>query len=44
MNKIKSSFSKIKASEEFKDKLKMELLNDDSQLRKKQIKIILHLD
>ncbi|MCI1581176.1 MAG: hypothetical protein LKH93_21370 [Clostridium beijerinckii] len=35
MNKIKSSFSKIKASEEFKDKLKMELLNDDSQLRKK---------
>ncbi|WP_236894651.1 hypothetical protein [Clostridium beijerinckii] len=35
MNKIKSSFSKIKASEEFKHKLKMELLNDDSQLRKK---------
>ncbi|WP_026886513.1 hypothetical protein [Clostridium beijerinckii] len=35
MNKIKSSFSKIKASEEFKDKLKMELLNDASQLRKK---------
>ena len=33
MNKIKSSFSKIKASEEFKDKLKMELLNDASQLR-----------
>ncbi|NRU73334.1 hypothetical protein [Clostridium beijerinckii] len=35
MNKIKSSFSKIKASEEFKDKLKMELLNNTSQLGKK---------
>lgn len=35
MNKIKSSFSKIKASEEFKDKLKMELLNNTSQLEKK---------
>ena len=33
MNKIKDSFSKIKASDEFKDKLEKELLNTQSTLK-----------
>ena len=33
MNKIKDSFSKIKASDEFKDKLAKELLNTQSTLK-----------